>query len=101
MNAPSSAVATGATLPAKRPFLSPTSKRRLANFKANKRGFWSFWIFLVLFTLSMFAEFIANDRPIFASYKDDLATDPLFLSDGQLADPPFGSDRTFLADVEG
>ena len=38
---------------------------------ANRRGYWSFWIFLVLFVLSLFAEFIANDRPIVASYKGE------------------------------
>jgi len=43
--------------------LSPISDRRWQNFKANRRGYWSFWIFLVLFVLSLFAEFIANDKP--------------------------------------
>ncbi len=51
---------------------SPVNQRRLANFKANRRGYWSFWIFLVLFVLSLFAELIANDRPIIASYKGEL-----------------------------
>jgi microcin C transport system permease protein len=52
--------------------LSPINQRRLANFKANRRGFWSLWIFLAIFTLTLFAEFIANDRPILASYKGEL-----------------------------
>ncbi len=43
--------------------ISPINQRRLVNFKANRRGFWSLWIFLVLFGLSLFAEFIANDKP--------------------------------------
>ncbi len=34
--------------PVKRPFLSPLNKRRWQNFKANKRGYWSLWIFLFL-----------------------------------------------------
>jgi microcin C transport system permease protein len=51
---------------------SPIAKRRLALFKANKRGFWSLWIFLTLFFLSLFAEMIANDRPIVMSYQDAL-----------------------------
>jgi microcin C transport system permease protein len=51
--------------------LSPINQRRLSNFKANKRGYWSFWIFAVLFVLSLFAEFIANDRPIVARYKGE------------------------------
>ncbi|MBB4285771.1 ABC transporter permease [Roseospira goensis] len=48
--------------------LSPIWRRRLANFRANRRGFWSLWIFLVLFVLSLFAEWIANDRPVFVWY---------------------------------
>lgn len=51
--------------------LSPLNQRRLANFRANSRGYWSFWIFLVLFVLSLFAEFLANDRPVFVSYKGE------------------------------
>ena len=57
---------------AARPWLSPLNQRRWQNFKANRRGYWSLWIFLVLFVLSMFAEFVANDRPILAFYKGDL-----------------------------
>ncbi len=52
--------------------LSPINRRRWQNFRANKRGFWSLWIFLALFVLSLFAEFIANDRPILVSYKGEL-----------------------------
>jgi microcin C transport system permease protein len=55
-----------------RPFLSPLNRRRWMNFKANRRGYWSLWIFLVLFVLSLFAEFIANDKPIIASYKGEI-----------------------------
>src|SRR5919112_5848204 len=51
--------------------LSPINRRRWQNFKANRRGYWSFWIFMVLFVLSLFAEFLANDRPIVANYKDE------------------------------
>ncbi len=46
--------------------LSPITRRRLGNFRANRRGWWSFWIFLLLFLVTLFAEFIANDRPIVA-----------------------------------
>jgi microcin C transport system permease protein len=52
--------------------LSPLTRRRLANFRANRRGFWALWIFLVLFVLSLFAEFIANDRPLLVSYDGHL-----------------------------
>jgi microcin C transport system permease protein len=51
--------------------LTPINQRRLANFRANKRGYWSFWIFLVLFVVTLFAELIANDRPILARYKGE------------------------------
>ena len=53
-------------------FFSPTTKRRFANFRANKRGYWSSVLFVILFVLSLFAEFIANDRPIIASYKGEI-----------------------------
>jgi microcin C transport system permease protein len=52
--------------------VSPLNRRRLANFRANGRGYVSFWLFLVLFVLSLFAEFIANDRPIVVSYKGEI-----------------------------
>jgi microcin C transport system permease protein len=51
--------------------LSPINRRRWQNFKANRRGYWSFWIFMVLFVLSLFAEVLANDRPIVANYKGE------------------------------
>ena len=52
--------------------LSAINQRRLGLFKANRRGYYAFWIFLVLFFVSLFAELIANDRPIVASYKGEL-----------------------------
>jgi microcin C transport system permease protein len=52
--------------------LSPVNRRRWENFKANRRGYWSLWIFLALFGLSLCAEFIANDKPVLASYKGEL-----------------------------
>ena len=52
--------------------LSPLNRRRLANFRGNRRGWWSLWIFLVLFVLSLFAELIANDRPLLVAYDGDL-----------------------------
>ncbi len=58
--------------------LSPINRRRWQNFRANKRGYWSLWIFLVLFVLSLFAEFIANDRPLLVEYKGELLA-PVFV----------------------
>ncbi len=52
--------------------LSPINRRRLANFAANRRGLWSFWIFLFLFLVSLFAELIANDKPLLVSHQGGL-----------------------------
>lgn len=43
-------------------------KRRLRNFRKNRRGFWSLWVFLVFFITSLFAEFISNDKPLLVKY---------------------------------
>jgi microcin C transport system permease protein len=51
--------------------LSPINRRRLENFRANRRGHASFWLFSVLFVLCMCAELIANDRPLMVSYKGE------------------------------
>lgn len=48
--------------------LSPLNRRRWRNFRANRRGFWSLWIFLAIFLLSLGAEFIANDKPLLVRY---------------------------------
>ena len=50
------------------PRLSPLTRRRLAAFRSNRRGYWSFWIFLALFSLSLFADFLANDKPLLVLY---------------------------------
>ncbi|MFC3529559.1 ABC transporter permease [Paracoccus mangrovi] len=51
--------------------MSELNRRRLRNFRRNSRAFWSLVIFTVLFVLSLFAELIANDRPILISYKGE------------------------------
>ena len=48
--------------------ISPLTRRRLDSFRHNRRGFWSLWIFLAVFFVSLFAEFIANDRPILVRF---------------------------------
>jgi len=48
--------------------LSPLNQRRFELFKAHKRGWWSLWLFVALFTLSLGAELIANDKPIVVRY---------------------------------
>ncbi len=66
--------------PAERPRglrLSPLNQRRWRNFRRNGRAYWSLIIFSILFGLSLFAEFIANDKPILVSYRGELYT-PIF-----------------------
>jgi len=50
--------------------LTPLNRRRLENFRRNRRGWWSLWIFLALFGVSLFAEVIANDRPLLVRYEN-------------------------------
>ena len=57
--------------------LSPINERRWQNFKANKRGYWSLWIFLILFIVSLFAELISNHKPFLIQYKGSFYT-PIF-----------------------
>ena len=52
--------------------LSPLNQRRLQVFLSNRRALVSLWVFLALFTLSLFAEFIANDKPLLVSYDGEL-----------------------------
>ena len=51
--------------------LSPLNKRRLNNFVKNKRGLYSFWIFFILFMISLFADFIANEKPLLIKYENE------------------------------
>lgn len=63
--------------PVRRGWLSPLNRRRWENFKANRRALWSLWIFGILYGLSLFAEVIANDRPILVQYQGGYYT-PIF-----------------------
>jgi microcin C transport system permease protein len=74
--------------------LSPINRRRWENFKANRRGYWSFWLFAILFVLSLFAEFIANDRPLLVRF-DGKFYAPVFVSYPETA---FGGDFETAAD---
>jgi microcin C transport system permease protein len=58
--------------------LSPLNQRRWANFKKNKRAFWSLIIFSFVFGLSLFAEVIANDRPILVKYRGEFFSPIIF-----------------------
>ncbi len=52
--------------------LSPLNQRRWRNFRANRRAFWSLWAFLLLYGVSLFAEFLANDVPVAVSYRGEI-----------------------------
>lgn len=51
---------------------TPITRRRWHNFRSNRRAYWSLWIFLAMFGVTLFAEFIANDKPILVRYKGEL-----------------------------
>jgi microcin C transport system permease protein len=74
--------------------MSPLNRRRWQNFKANRRGYWSLWIFLALFLISLFAELIANDRPFMIKYDGRLYW-PAFVS---YSETTFGGDFETAAD---
>ena len=78
----------------KRPRLSPLNARRWRNFKAHKRGYWSFWIFAILFVVSLFAEFIANDKPFLVIFEGR----PYFTALVTYPETAFGGDFETAAD---
>ena len=51
--------------------ISPLNQRRFNNFKSNKRGWYSFWIFSFLFFTSFFADFFSNDKPLIIKYESE------------------------------
>ncbi|GAA6209445.1 ABC transporter permease [Cognatishimia sp. WU-CL00825] len=57
--------------------LSPLNQRRWRNFRRNRRAYWSLILFSFLFGVSLFAEFIANDKPILVNYRGEYFT-PIF-----------------------
>jgi len=80
--------------PPRRFALSPINLRRWRNFKTNRRGYWSLWFFLVLFFVTLFAEFIANDKPLYVSY-DGRSYFPVIFNYPETA---FGGDFETAAD---
>ena len=75
-------------------WLGPLARRRWAVFRANRRGYWSLWIFLVLYALSLGSELIANDKPVMMSYRGELYT-PVF---AEYPETTFGGDFETEAD---
>ena len=74
--------------------MSPLNRRRWQSFKANRRGYLAFWIFAVLFVVSLFAEFIANDKPFYVSF-DGRSYFPVFVTYPETA---FGGEFETAAD---
>ena len=76
--------------------LSKLNKRRIDNFKKNKRGYYSFWIFSFLFIISLFADFIANEKPLLVKYNSNFYY-PVF---AYYAETTFGGDFETEADYK-
>lgn len=74
--------------------LGPLGRRRWAVFRANRRGYWSLWIFLALYGLSLGAELIANDKPILMTYRAELYAPVLI----EYPETAFGGDFETEAD---
>jgi microcin C transport system permease protein len=77
-------------------FNNPLAEARWLRFKANKRGFISLWIFTILFGLSLFAEIIANDKPLLVSYDNQWFVPVI----NQYAETEFGGEFETEADYK-
>ncbi len=73
---------------------SPLGRRRFERFKKNRRGWWSLWLFIGLFILSLGGELIANDKPLVVSYQGSLYF-PVFK---RHTEQEFGGQLPFQAD---
>ncbi len=73
---------------------SPINQRRWRNFRANSRGYWAMWVFGVLFFVSLFAEFIANDKPLLVTFEGGIYF-PVFVA---YPETDFGGDFATEAD---
>ncbi|WP_296058245.1 ABC transporter permease [uncultured Amphritea sp.] len=76
--------------------ISPVNQRRLQNFRNNRRGYWALWIFLALFLLSLFAELIANDKPLLVRF-DNSFYYPVLVDYSELS---FGGEFDSFADYK-
>ena len=74
--------------------LSPLNKRRIINFKSNKRGLYSFWIFTFLFVVSIFADFVANEKPLIIKQENRFFFPVIF----EYSETTFGGDFETEAD---
>ncbi len=76
--------------------LTPINQARWARFRHNRRGYWSLWIFLIIFVCSMCSELIANDRPLLVQYKGSLYV-PLVK---EYSEQTFGGQFATVADYQ-
>ena len=74
--------------------LSPLNRRRLNNFKSNKRGWYSLWVFTLLFIISIFADFIANEKPLLIKFNNQIYLPIIY----QYSETKFGGDFETEAD---
>lgn len=74
--------------------ISPLNRERWHRFRNNRRGYWSLWLFLGLFAVSLLSDFIANEKPLLVSYEDSLYF-PLWNDYTELE---FGGDFAVTAD---
>ena len=75
---------------------SPLTARRLQVVRSNRRGWWSIWIFMVLFVVSLFAEFVAIDEPLRIYYKQSVYL-PIFKA---YPEKTFGGEKSSAQDRE-
>lgn len=80
-------------------FSHPMTQQRLQKFKQNRRGYWAFWMFLLLFIISLFAEFWANDKPLLIEYKENYYF-PIFVSYPETVFDGFLETETDYSDIE-
>ncbi|MCV6590024.1 MAG: ABC transporter permease [Marinobacterium sp.] len=76
--------------------LSPINRRRLETFRNNRRGYWSLWVFLALFGISLMAELVANDKPLLIGYQGELYSPML----NDYSELEFGGEFDTLADYK-
>ncbi|KNC07025.1 microcin ABC transporter permease [Pantoea sp. RIT-PI-b] len=76
--------------------LSPVNQQRWQRFRHNRRGYWSLWIFLIIFVLSLGAELLANDKPLLVHYQQRWYMPLLF----NYSESDYGGDFATPADYQ-
>jgi len=76
--------------------LSPINQARWGRFRQNRRGYWSLWIFAVLFVLCLCAELLANNKPLVVHYENRWYAPVLF----NYSETDFGGPLATTADYQ-